>query len=151
MWLHQSLYCFLEITAVLVPRLMSGEKYFQQRPWWLFWEVLAVTENFKFKADRHKLLDLHMGCCFPYTQYGACMHACEVASVMYDFLWSHALLPTRLLCPWDFPGVNTGVICHALFPSRPKDQTCVSYVSCIDEWVLYHWSHLESPHNMVVL
>ena len=75
MWLHQSLYCFLEITAVLVPRLMSGENYFQQRPWWLFWEVLAVRENFRFKADCHKRLDLHMGCCFPYTQYGVCMHA----------------------------------------------------------------------------
>ena len=68
MWLHQSLYCFLEITAVLLLRLMSGENYFQQRPWWVFWEVLAVTENFRFKADCHKLLDLHMACCFPYTQ-----------------------------------------------------------------------------------
>ena len=23
--------------------------------------------------------------------------------------------PTRLLCPWDFPGKNTGVGCHYLF------------------------------------
>ena len=23
-------------------------------------------------------------------------------------------LPTRLLCPWDSPGRNTGVSCHAL-------------------------------------
>ena len=23
--------------------------------------------------------------------------------------------PTRLLCPWDFPGKNTGVGCHLLF------------------------------------
>ena len=22
--------------------------------------------------------------------------------------------PTRLLCPWDFPGKRTGVVCHAL-------------------------------------
>ena len=27
---------------------------------------------------------------------------------------SHRLWPTRLLCPWDFPGRNTGVGCHAL-------------------------------------
>ena len=25
------------------------------------------------------------------------------------------LLPTRLLCPWNFPGKNTGVSCHFLF------------------------------------
>ena len=24
-------------------------------------------------------------------------------------------LPTRLLCPWDFPGKSTGVGCHCLF------------------------------------
>ena len=35
-------------------------------------------------------------------------------SVMSDFLWPHGLQPTRLLCPWDFPGKNTGVGCHSL-------------------------------------
>ena len=29
----------------------------------------------------------------------------------------HRLQPTRLLCPWDSPGKNTGVGCHAL-PQR---------------------------------
>ena len=27
----------------------------------------------------------------------------------------HGLQPTRLLCPWDFPGKSTGVGCHCLF------------------------------------
>ena len=27
---------------------------------------------------------------------------------------SHGLEPTRLLCPWDFPGKNIGVGCHFL-------------------------------------
>ena len=34
---------------------------------------------------------------------------CEVASVMSD---SHRWQPTRLPCPWDSPGKNTGVGCH---------------------------------------
>ena len=38
------------------------------------------------------------------------------------FLWPHGLYPTRLLCPWDFPGKNTGVGCHFLhqriFPTQ---------------------------------
>ena len=25
---------------------------------------------------------------------------------------------------------------------QPKDQTCVSYVSCVGRWILYHWHHL---------
>ena len=35
-------------------------------------------------------------------------------AVMADSLWPHGLYPTRLLCPWDSPGKNTGVGCHAL-------------------------------------
>ena len=31
-----------------------------------------------------------------------------------DSLWPHGLQPVRLLCPWDFPGKNTAVVCHAL-------------------------------------
>ena len=31
-----------------------------------------------------------------------------------DSLWPHGLQPARLLCPWDFPGKNTGVGCHFL-------------------------------------
>ena len=29
-------------------------------------------------------------------------------------LGPHGLQPSRLLCPWDFPGKNTGVGCHFL-------------------------------------
>ena len=35
-------------------------------------------------------------------------------SVVSDSPQPHRLLPTRLLCPWDFPGRNTGVGCHCL-------------------------------------
>ena len=33
---------------------------------------------------------------------------------MSDSLWPHRGPPTRLLCPWDSPGRNTGVGCHFL-------------------------------------
>ena len=35
-------------------------------------------------------------------------------SVMSDSVWPHGLRPARLLCPWGFPGKNTGVGCHFL-------------------------------------
>ena len=35
-------------------------------------------------------------------------------SVMSNSSWPHGLYPTRLLCPWDFPGKNTGVGFHFL-------------------------------------
>ena len=41
---------------------------------------------------------------------------------MSDSLQSCGLYPTRLLCPWDSPGKNTGVGCHVLlqriFPTQ---------------------------------
>ena len=33
-------------------------------------------------------------------------------SVMSDSSQPHRLQPTRLLCPWDFPGKSTAVECH---------------------------------------
>ena len=36
-------------------------------------------------------------------------------SVVSDSLRPRGLQPTRLLCPWDFPGKNTAVGCHFLF------------------------------------
>ena len=35
-------------------------------------------------------------------------------SVVFDSSQPHGLQPTRLLCPWDFPGKSAGVGCHCL-------------------------------------
>ena len=47
-------------------------------------------------------------------------------SVMSDSLQPHGLQPTRLLCPWNSPGKNTGVGCSALlqgiFPTQGSNQ-----------------------------
>ena len=41
------------------------------------------------------------------------MHACMLSpSVMSDSVPPYGQQPTRLLCPWDSPGKNTGVRCH---------------------------------------
>ena len=39
---------------------------------------------------------------------------CVSRSVMSNCLWPHGLQPARRLCPWNFPGKNTGVGCHFL-------------------------------------
>ena len=43
-----------------------------------------------------------------------CMHACQVASAVSDSVRPHRWQPTRLRCPWDSPGKNTGGGCHFL-------------------------------------
>ena len=42
-------------------------------------------------------------------------------SVMSNSLWPHGLQPSRLLCPWDSPGQNTGVGCHFLLQGNLHD------------------------------
>ena len=40
--------------------------------------------------------------------------AAAAASVVSDSVQPHRWKPTRLCCPWDSPGKNTGVGCHFL-------------------------------------
>ena len=44
----------------------------------------------------------------------ACCCCCQVVSVVSNSVGPHRQQPTRLLCPWDSPGKNTGVGCHFL-------------------------------------
>ena len=64
-------------------------------------------------------------------------------SVMSESLQPCGLSPARLLCPWDSPGKNTGVGCHA--PSRgsshPRNQT---QVSCIAGGFFTIWATREA-------
>ena len=55
---------------------------------------------------------------------------CVSHSVVSDSLWLHGLQPARLLCPWDCPGKNTGVVCHFLL------HCSVSLCSATFVWVL---------------
>ena len=39
---------------------------------------------------------------------------CQVTSVVSDSVRPHRRQPTKLSCPWDSPGKNTGMGCHFL-------------------------------------
>ena len=58
--------------------------------------------------------------------------------------------PTRFLCPWDFPGKNTGVGCHFLlqgiFPTQVSNPRLVH---C--RWILYHWATKEACFYNIIL
>jgi len=61
----------------------------------------------------------------------ACMPSPSSHVRLFATLWT---VPTRLLCPWDSPGKNTGVGCHALlqwiFPTQGSNPCLLS---------LLHW------------
>ena len=70
-------------------------------------------------------------------------HACSrVCSVMSDSAISWTVAP-RLLCSWHYSAKNTGVGSRFLLQgsSLLKDQTHISWVSCIGKWILYQLNH----------
>ena len=48
-----------------------------------------------------------------------------------QLLATHGLQPSKLLCPWDFPGKSTGVGCHCLLRN-------------IHECRLFSWAQIQS-------
>ena len=78
------------------------------------------------------------------TQYVVVVFSCWIASYS---LWPHGLWPIRLLCPWDFPDKNTGVVGCALlqgiFPNQGSNPGLLHYRQS-----LYHLSHQGSPKIM---
>ena len=67
--------------------------------------------------------------------------------VMSNSLRSHGLKPTRLLCPWNFPGINTGVSCHALLQGifQIQGSNLHLLVFCIGRRILYYCTTWEAP------
>ena len=69
-----------------------------------------------------------------------CYYYYYVASVVSDSVRPHGLQPTRLLRPWDSPGKNTGVGCHALLQGIFLTQGLnPGILNC--RQILYHLSH----------
>ena len=71
-------------------------------------------------------------------------------SVMSDSLGPHGLQHTRLLCPWNSPGKNTGMGCHVLlqgiFPTQGLNP---GLPHC--RRTLYHLSHQGSPCHVFLV
>ena len=75
------------------------------------------------------------------------LHACVLSSsVTTDSLWPRGLQPSRLLCPWDFPGKNTGVGCYFLlqgiFLTQGSNPNLLGLLH--HRQILYHWA-MEKP------
>ena len=62
--------------------------------------------------------------------------------VISDTLWPHGLYPSRLLCPWHFPGRNTGVGCHFFLEGIILTQGLNPFLLWLTHCrrILYHWA-----------
>ena len=76
-----------------------------------FWYVARLWHDsyYELNCATSKCMCLNPG--FQYLMCCCAMLSCPVPS---NSLWPQGLQLARLLCPWDSPGKNTGVGCHAL-------------------------------------
>ena len=63
-----------------------------------------------------------------------CLCAVFSRSVVFNSLWPHCLQPIRLLCPWNFPGKNTGEGCHFLLQRIFPTQGANPHLLCLPYW-----------------
>ena len=72
------------------------------------------------------------------------VHACSVVS---NSLRPHGLQPSRLLCPWDSPGKNTGegwyFFLQGIFPTQGSSPGLWCLLHC--SRILHRWAIWEAP------
>ena len=75
------------------------------------------------------------------------------SSVVSNSLRPHELQPSRLLCPWNFPGKNTEMGCHfilqGIFPTQGLNLCLPSLLHC--RRILYHWATGEARGSLLTL
>ena len=59
-----------------------------------------------------------------------CCSCCLVAKLCLTLLWPHGPEPTRLPCPWDFPGKNTRVGWHFFSKSSSQPSSWTQALLC---------------------
>ena len=116
LWLQTSVFIMVFFCFMMI--LHSGERLLERFLERLFLSGLGIPrdgEQLAWEHDFHrqtkpaKTLILGLLLCLALTYCAVLSH-----SVVSDSLWPRGLQPARLLCPWDSPGKNTGVGCHAL-------------------------------------
>ena len=114
---------------------------------WIFFLIHLVNLYFFIYLNKqsHKLvtLDMFMKTIYIYVCVCVCvcLHACMLSHFshvqLFVTLWTEA---AKLLYPWDSPGKNTRVGCHALlyeiFPTQGSNSCLLQFL----HWILYRWT-----------
>ena len=93
--------------------------------WWQFrlrTEIGSIPCELSIINSNDNTFKLKLGNFFS-LKWNAFMWVVVIVTMLCpNLLWSHGLQPTRFLCPWNFPGKNTGVGHHFLlqgiFPTQ---------------------------------
>ena len=103
------------------------------------WPLIQCRLGFKFALPRISLLTFLL-----YNMFLCCCCYLVVRSCP-TLLQPYGVYPARILCPWDFPGQNTGVGCRFLlqgiFPTQGSRLRLLHWQAD-----LYHWATREAQY-----
>ena len=98
---------------------------------------ISVRKFYPYKRCFSSLRKTH------FIRKGMSALLCSVVSAMFDSLQPRGLYPSRLFCPWNSPGKNTGTSCHFLLQGIFLIQGLKWGLLCLlhCRWILYPLSH----------
>ena len=119
-----------------------------------FWMSLALSwwlpEHYPLQLETFSFHSFSLSYC---TFHCVCVHAKSLLSCLP--LWDpmDPMEHTRLLCPWNYPGKNSGEGSHSLvqgtFPTQGSNLHLLWLLHC--RQIIYHWATKEAPLSMVYL
>ena len=114
-----------------------------------------LTHNLTYPSFKCHLLQDDFPGSFRWNPEFSLMLLCDAMYVLrHVWLFTALQIVAHLaLLSVEFLGKNTGVSCQFFLQgsSWPRSQTCISCVSCIGRWILYHCSTWESMTNLSLL
>ena len=129
---------------------MNNKIYHFDYFYFIWLQCILVAAQRIFSLGMCNLFSCSMWNLVPCVCVCACVRACvhSVAKSCPTLLWPYGLYPSKLLCPWSFPGKNTGVGCHFFLQEICLTQGSHSrLLHC--RWVLYHWATGEAHYCML--
>ena len=102
-----------------------------------FWKAIGKVENRTTYSPGEILSHEHRKMCVCVCSC-VCIyivniyHSVRACSIVSDSLWPH--VSCNLLCPWNFPGKNTEVVCHFLVQGIFPIQGSKLHLLCFLHW-----------------
>ena len=112
---------------------------------------MVMDANQTYRGDHYSPHpNIESICCIAETNI---VHACSVTSVVSDSLQPYGLQATRLLCPCDTPGKNTGIgddaLLQRVFPTQ-ESNPCLLISPALAVRFFSASSIWKGPTNIVV-
>ena len=98
-----------------------------------------------------KIWNVSQACMSSLHRAHANLSVCALSLSHVQFFVTPGMQPARLLCPWNFPGKNTGMGCHFLLQGIFLTQESNPCLLCLLHWQVGSSSWLSVVKNLCIV